>query len=181
MTPLRTKDRLFLAVAIPAAATAAYFWLWRTDAAKKADALETEKAALVAPESFESAKASATAELEAARAELEREKSAPRPAKLLETAPGASPADREGAVLAAFRDAGIAVLRAEDAQGGKAGGELAAAAGFEPRCRRYTLDGAYPAVRRALDLLASRRIAAIPEKIEMRGAGAARWIVTIWE
>ena len=57
MTPLRTKDLAFVAVALPVATVAAYFWLWRADAAKKLDRLETECRNLAEVDEYPSASA----------------------------------------------------------------------------------------------------------------------------
>lgn len=188
MTPIRTRDVAFLSVAVPAAALAAYVWLWRIPEARAVRALEAERAALVAPEDFADHKASAAAALASAREALAREKEIPPPP--LEVAGGrdAPFAERELAVLSVFREAGVAVLRAVDAKveggtdadGSEAAAALTAAGGpRSPRCRRYVLDAPYPAVRRAFALLVERKAPAIPAKAGMDGAG--RWETEIWE
>ena len=182
MTEIRDKDRLFLAVVVPALAIAAYIWLWRADAARKVAELEIRSASLVTNEDFAGAKALADRALKAAEEELASEKSAPPPATTVKGDPDATAAERESAVLSVFREAGLWVVRSEDVGGGAAGDKLRATGTCrEPRCRRYVLDGSYPAVRRALDAFVVREMAVVPERLEMREAGVARWTMEVWE
>ena len=182
MTPLRTKDRVFLLTAVPAAAVAAYIWLWRIDAARRADGLETRSAALVTVEGFDGEMALAGRQLASATRELEEEKSKIPPATNVKGDPSATAAERESEVLAVFRSAGLWAVRSEEAEGGPSGQVLQAAGSRpDPRCRRYLLEGSYPAVKRALDLFVAKEMAVVPERLEMAGNGAVRWMMEVWE
>ena len=46
MTKMRTKDKVFLMVAVPLALCAAYFYLWRMPVAKRVGALAAEESRL---------------------------------------------------------------------------------------------------------------------------------------
>jgi hypothetical protein len=195
MTPVRTKDKLFLAIAAPLAAAAAYFWCYRADAAKKLEAIRGETAALVSQETFDDEMRIARRRLADATEELEAERKVkPSVAKVKGDA-AETPAEREREVLRVFRDCGIGVMRTEEAQRGtfaadrgqdgldaRAARALAATGvRAEPVMRRYVLDGAYPAVRNALGVFASREMAVVPVSVEMRENGRGRWTVLLWQ
>jgi hypothetical protein len=78
MTEIRTKDKLFLAVVVPVAIIAAYWYGWRASAGRRLAELETSHAQLVAVEDFPMEKRRAERELAEANAELEAEKKIPR-------------------------------------------------------------------------------------------------------
>ena len=182
MTPLRTKDLAFVAVALPVAMVAAYFWLWRADAAKKLDRLETECRNLAEVDEYPSLKAAAERRLAEARSALEREKSAETDESSVVRSGGRPEAMRENDVLRVFGEAGANVLKSELVAGSPAGALLSAASGIEkPVCRKYTLEGPYPAIKRALDLFSSKKMAVIPERVEMRSSRPASWLIWIWQ
>ena len=194
MTPVRTKDKLFLAVALPLAAAGAYFWCYRADAARKLDALRGETAALVSQETFDDEMRVARRRLAEAEEELAAERKVAPAAVKVKGDAAETPAEREREVLRVFRDCGIGVMRTEDALRGGSAAQLGdgldaraahalTAAGVrpEPALRRYVLDGAYPAVRNALSAIASREMAVIPVSVEMRENGRGRWTVLLWQ
>ena len=194
MTPIRTKDKLFLAIAVPLAAAGAYFWCYRADAVKKLDALRGETAALVSQDTFDDEMRIARRKLADAEEELAAErKVAPVVGKVKGDA-AETPAEREREVLRVFRDCGIGVMRTEDALRGSSAAQvrdgldaraahslMATGVRPEPVLRRYVLDGAYPAVRNALGVIASREMAVIPVSVEMRENGRGRWTVLLWQ
>lgn len=184
MTAIRDQDRLFLRLAVPLALVAAYAYCWRIDAAKRLDALRGESAALVAAADFDFEMQKARRLLADAQAELERERAVPPPAAKVKGDANATVAGRESEVLRVLREAGLGIVRSEVVDGdarSEFGGKLAATGVRpDPVCRRYTLDGAYPAVRRALDAFAAGEMAVVPERVEMRAAGIGRWTVTLW-
>lgn len=183
---VRDRDRAFLAVAVPVALAALYVVLWRNGASRRLDALSERHVSLVAVEDFESEMARAGRLLKDSEAELAAELAVPEsPAKAV--APeGSSLAERERAVIGVFAAAGLAVLRCEIADEGSpaAGDALSAAVGrgtaWRAVRRRYVLDGTYPAVKKALDVFAARKMAVVPDGVSMRGAGRGRWTVEIW-
>ena len=185
---VRTKDKLFVAVAAPLAAAAAYFFLWRVDAAKDLAELERRNDALVAEEDFPVAMRRAERQLADSAADLAAERAAPAPDAKMKADGGATSAERESAVLDVFRESGLVVVRGEARDGttadGGPGAVIGEAAGIDGGwravCRRYTLDGTYPAVKRALDAFAARRMAVVAEKAEMRESGRGRWTLEVW-
>ncbi len=192
MTAVRTKDKLFLIVVVPAVLAAAYAYFWRMDAAKRIERLETRRDSLVSEEDFPFEKAAAERRLASAREELERERATP-PAELgVRARADATPAERERDVLRVFGECGLGIVRSnvegtvEELQSSSpasvAGGVALRETGFrpEPVLRRYVLDGSYPAVKRALDRFASEKLAVVPARVEMRDAERERWTLALW-
>lgn len=182
---IREKDRLFVAVLAPVLAVCAYWWGWRADASRRIAALEEERARLVTAEEFPMRIAAAERDLESAKAELAAERARPRPEERVKSLDGVSFADRESDVLNVFREAGLDVLRSETpaARPGAANAKdaLQAASHGDPKLRRYVVEGAYPAVKRALDAFSARRMPVVPERVEMAPAGdRVRWTMEVW-
>lgn len=183
---VRAKDKIFLAAFIPAAVIGAYFYLWRMDASKDVAALEVKHASLVAADDFPLERRIREARLEDAKKALETAKSAPRAEPLAVADAAAAFALRERRAMRIFRDSGLVVVRS-DAIAQEGGEEAAAASALKatgvcpnPSRRRYTLDGSYPAVKKALDAFCAERLAAIAERISMNPTGYARWTIDVW-
>ena len=140
MTPLRTKDRLFLAVAVPAALIAAYAYFWRAPHAKKVRAYGERCAALVDPEDFPAEKRKLEKRVAESAAELEAERGAPAPESAMKGSPDDAPAARERIVLDVFREAGLRVVSSEAGERTREGGGSGASVrGLEPvrlSCRK---------------------------------------------
>ncbi len=181
MTALRAKDLAFLGAFIPAALAAAYIYLWRGDASRDAARLQATAASLVSQEDFAFEQARAARAAEAAAKELADEKAAPEPETLVECRADATAASRELAVLDVLRSSGLVAIRSESPQNDTAANaaEALVASGALRTCalRRWTLDGSYPAVKKALAEFAARRMPAIPVRLE-RGA-ANRWTLEL--
>ena len=178
---IRTKDRLFLLVAVPVAAAAGYCWLWRSDAVKQIDTLERRCAALVEKEDFPLEKKRAERELGLAGAELEKERKIETRSPEVVAERGENAAERERTVLAVFRESGLAVRRGEIVKEPNAAAATLKATGLRPKpvVRRYTLEGRYPQLVRALELFASRKLAVIVASIAMGGGDRGRWILEV--
>ena len=181
MEAIRTKDLLFLACVVPLAAVAAYVCLWRTDASRRADALARECASLVSAGDYPDERAALEHRLAEAKAELVAERQAPPPAEQVLADPADRLADRELAVIETFRAAGLAVVRSATCD--RATARFAAvlqASGTRPQpaCREYALEGPYPALVAALRTFERRKMAVIPDCVEMPRPG--RWIVALW-
>ena len=179
------RDAFFAAVLLPALAVAAYWWGWRDGATRRIAALEEECERLVTAEEFPLRMSAAERELSAAKADLEAERARPLPAERVKGVAGVSFADRESDVLNVFRDFGLDVIRSEvldaPADGIGARAALAAAAKGEVQARRYTLEGAYPAVKRVLDAFSTAHMPVVPSRVEMSLAGdRVRWTMEIW-
>ena len=186
MTEIRTKDKLFLAVVVPVALLAAYWYGWRASAGRQLADLQGREAQLVTAEDFPIEKRRADHELAEAKAELDAEKKVPPPQVAVVADAGTSEAERERQILLLLREAGLTVVGSETPKGaaahaGKAG-ELLKATGVRPVPihRAYTLDGRYPDVVKALKTLAERKMAAIPDCVQMRAAGRNRWTLEVW-
>lgn len=182
MTAIRTQDRLFVFLAVPLALVAAYVWFWRIDTARQIRAARGESAALVTADDFPFEMKKAERRLADARAELAAEQALPPPVLKVKGNAAATAAERESEVLRILRAAGLGILRSDVVTDAGALAEKLAATGVcpAPIGRRYTLDGAYPAVRRALDAFAAEERAVLVERVEMRAAGAGRWTITLW-
>jgi len=70
MTEIRAKDKLFLAVVVPAALLAAYWYCWRASAGRQLDELQSRQSQLVTAEDFPMEKRRAERELAEAKAFL---------------------------------------------------------------------------------------------------------------
>ena len=189
MTEIRVKDKLFLAVAVPLALLAAYWYLWRADAGRQMDELSRRHETLVEEEDFPMEKRRADKALAEAKAELEAERKKPMPQTKVKADAQARAAERERAVLQVFRESGLTVVgsaatdgqRRDRVQTGKAG-ELLKATGArpEPLHRSYTIDGRYPDVVKALGTISDREMAVIPDGVVMRAEERNRWTVEVW-
>lgn len=178
---------MFVAAVAPLAVAAAYLYGWRLAAAARLDSLESRHAALVQTEDFPAEMARAERRLKESAAELEAERAAPGPELKAVPPQGTALAERESAVLGVFAEAGLSVLRGEDAPerglSSSAGEALTRAVGrdgWSAACRRYVIDGTYPAVKRALDVFAARRMAVVPGGVSMREGGRGRWTLEVW-
>ena len=102
MTEIRTKDKLFLAVVVPLAAAAIYWFGWRADAGRRIDALRQRQSALVSQEDFDDEMARARRQADAAREELAAERSAPAPVSKVKGGADESEAERSRTVVETF-------------------------------------------------------------------------------
>ena len=186
MTAIREKDKLFVAVALPLAALAAYAMLWRAPHLGRVRQLRQAQAALVEAEDFPAERAKLERRAEETAKELEAARAEPPPAETVKGSAEESVAERERRVLDAFRAAGVRVVasaapeRGGDGAGDARGGEVLRGTGLrpDPRERVYRLEGGWTEVRRALDAIVAERMAAIPERVSMTAAG--RWTMRIW-
>jgi hypothetical protein len=189
MTEIRTKDKLFLAVVIPAALVAAYWYGWRTSSGRQIAELESRQEKLVAEEDFHMEMRRAERELAEAKAELEAERKIPQPQVSVKADPKASQAERERQALAIFREAGLTVvgsaepraIQASDTRAMRAEALLKATGARPcPIRRAYTIDGRYPDVLKALRKFDTGEMAVIPDRVQMRAEGRNRWTVEVW-
>ena len=105
MTEIRTKDKLFLAVVVPVALLAAYWYGWRASAGRQLADLQGREAQLVTAEDFPIEKRRADHELAEAKAELDAEKKVPPPQVAGVADAGTSEAGRERWTGSFARDA----------------------------------------------------------------------------
>ena len=187
MTEIRTKDKLFLAVVVPVALLAAYWYGWRAAAGRQVVELEHRQETLVTEEEFPQAKRQADREFAEATAELEAERKVPPPQATMKADAQAPAALRERQALQVFREAGLTVVGSTQAKGdgARAGraGELLKATGVRPAPirRSYTIDGRYPDVVKALRTFTQKQMAVIPDCVQMRAAGRNRWTLEVWQ
>jgi len=181
MEAIRTKDKLFLALVAPVALTVAYAYLWRTDAVRMVGALAREDSELVTVADYPLERERARRQLTAARDELAAEEKRPAPEAKVSANPNDTVAARERAVLEVFGGVGIAVERSSGAENGDAAARDALVrTGLrpDPVCRQYAVVGSYPQVCAALRAFAERRMAVIPDRVEMATPG--RWTLALW-
>lgn len=183
MIEIRPKDRLFLLVAAPLALAAAYVFLWRGEAAARLEADGRTVRALVAPEDFDRTLAAA----ERARAEAEdgfaRAQAEPVPAAAVAADAAESAAERERAVLAVFREAGLHVVSSRpSAESDARALDALKATGSRPGPLRrvYLVDGRYPDVVSALAVFSARKMAVVLESLSMSDAPLPRWKLEVW-
>ena len=188
MTKMRTKDKVFLMVAIPLALCVAYFYLWRMPVAKRVAALAAEEVRLPNAEDFPVERRAIEKRLASAEKELEEARAEKAPESSVKGDVGAGAAERQGAALAAFAKHGARVVRvepvAERSDGwGARGGETLRATGLRPapEAMRFTVEAPYRDFTAALEEFAAERAAVVPESVTMGRAGAkCRWEVVIW-
>lgn len=179
---IRMKDKLFVAFFVPLVLAALYWWFWRQDAVKELDALRDADSRLVMLEDFPAARAAAQRRLEAAEADLARARKLAASVEKVDPSQSATFAERESLLVSLFRETGLDLLQcsSSSAQGSPLEGDFLAASGRKPVQRMYVLTGSYPAVRRALELIAERRLAVVPEKLFMNvEAGRVRWTLEV--
>ena len=169
MTEIRAKDKVFLAIAVPAAVAALYWFGWRADASKRVDALRERQAALVAQEDFDDEMARARRQAAEARDELAAERSMPAPAAKVRGDAAESEAERGRAVVETFRAAGLKIVRSELADSKPAAAGVLRTTGLRPSpvVRRWTLDGSYPALEAALESFCADERAIVPVSVSV--------------
>ena len=200
MTEIRTKDKLFLAVVVPLALVAGYWYGWRAEAGRRLDGLERRHATLVTEADFPFEMATARRNLAATEAELEAERKLPPPEAKVKARRESVAAERERAVLNVLNGAGLFVAAVRNAQTDSnirfdetaawmpesartfVGGTILAATGVcpNPVLRTYVVEGRYPQVVKALETFAARQMAVIPEKVNLNESERGRWTLSLW-
>jgi hypothetical protein len=184
MTPIRKKDQIFLAVAVPAALILVYVCFVRPDWTKKRQAWAARDRALVTEEAYPQEERSSRRMLEEAETACAREKAKPMPVKDVEGCAAASPAQRTQAVMAVFRAAGVCVtsstVETQSAQNDEAAAALRATGLCpQPVVRTYRFEADYGALRAALAAFAERKMAVVIPAVACEGDG--KWSVRIYE
>ena len=169
MTEIRTKDRIFVAVAVPLAVVALYWFGWRADAGKRIDKMRQCQATLVAQEDFDYEMEKARRQAAAARDELAAERKVPAPKTTVIGDASESEAERSCAVVETFRAAGLKIVRSEVADAKPSAAELLRATGVRPApvVRVWTLEGAYPALLSALRTFVVDERAVVPVSVSV--------------
>jgi hypothetical protein len=186
MIEVRLKDKIFLALAVPAAVAGLYLWQWRPETAAKLESLRSRSRVTVGEAEFPGEKARRLAKLAEAEAGLKREESAPSPDRKVAGLAADTPAARTRTVVETFRAAGLRVVRSEMAAAASsrpAGNpaDVLRATGIrpEPVRRIYRLEGGYGPLRRALAAFEENRTAVIVGALANEGFN--RWRVTVDE
>ena len=183
MIEVRVKDKVFLAIAVPAAAVAVYCGWWRPAQASRLAALESRDRVTVSETSFPSERRIRSAALRSAEAELAAEEAVKPPAAEVVADRSDSAAERMRGTVETFRRAGVRVLRsvfAGDAASGAAADALRATGTRpSPVKRRYLLEGGYGALCGALQGFSVAKAAVIVGSV--KSAGAGKWEVEIYE
>ncbi len=200
MTEIRTKDKLFLAVVVPLAVVAIYWYGWRADAGRRLDGLEHRHATLVTEEDFPFEMATARRNLAATEAELAAERKTPPPEAKVKARRESVAAERERTVLNVLNGAGLFVAAVRNAQTEQdrrfdevaafpveiarafVGGTTLAATGVcpNPVLRTYVVEGRYPQVVKALETFATRQMAVVPEQVNLLDSTRGRWLLSLW-
>ena len=169
MTEIRTKDRIFLAVAVPAVVAALYWFGWREGEWRRIGELRQRQSALVSQEDFDDEMARANRQARAAREELAAERNAAAPATKVKGDAGESEAERGRAVVETLRAAGLKIVRSEASDCAPAAMDALKRTAVRPNpmVRRWTVDGAYPALMSALDGFVSGELALVPVSVSI--------------
>ena len=170
MTEIRTKDKIFLAIVVPAAVAALYWFGWREGEWRKIDALRQRQSALVSQEDFDDEMARANRQVRAAREELAAERNVAAPASKVKGNAGESEAERGRAVVETLRAAGLKIVRSEVSDGAQSVLDALKRTAVRPNptVRRWTVDGAYPALMSALDGFVSGELALVPVSVSIK-------------
>lgn len=153
MTPLRPKDRLFLATVLPLALLAAYVILYRMPTERRNAYLESAIARLVEVDDFPMARQLAERRLKEVESALAEAKSQPRSVTHGEE----SAVERDRKLVALFRASGLIVRGIDDCKEGAR------------NLRRYRLGGTYDALVNALDQLSKIEGGAKAARVRLNG------------
>ena len=183
MIEIRQKDRIFVSVLAPLVAIAALWFGWCRPAASRVAGLEARLGALPDPATWPVEKRALERRAAEAEAELAATKAEPPPESRMTGNPSASAAARRAEMLELLRECGIVVGGIEPVEGFKGrGAEALRATGLrpEPVAERFSFEAPYPVALKALELIDSRRMAAIPAAIGMEGGRTLKWEMTLW-
>lgn len=205
---IRSKDKVFVALVLPATAFWAYWHFYRGPAEARLSELDKMNAALFDDERFsaemdkavkdraaareargkadaekarvDAEKVKADAELVAANAQVADEKAVALPPPKVVADPAVTAAQRENQVMTVFREAGLFVAKVEAVPAILTAAALSATGSCPaPISRRYVLEGKYSQVKSALVAFAARKMAVIVGKVAMNESGAGRWMVEV--
>lgn len=191
MIEVGTKDKIFVALALPLAVFAGFVFFVRAPAVKTQTALAEERRRLPDPDLFPIERRNLANRV----TETEKELAAARARKPVAAAVvgdvAASVADRQDAVFAALSQRGARLVRVAAGEGTNAGAardaDRAARAlrdtGIrpEPVERRFVVEAAYPDFVAALEMFISTRAPVVPAAVSMTTqAGVCRWEFTLW-
>lgn len=188
MIEVRTKDRIFIALVLPAALFWAHFHYVRTPAAKTRDALSAEYARLPDPMVFPIERRNLAARV----AETEAALAAERARRPVESAVRGDPrtalAQRQDAVFSAFSGNGVRIVSA-DAEESEADAALSTAGTLlrdtgtrpNPAVRRFSATAGYSAFAAALGALCVDKAPVVPMGVTMTVDGRiCRWEFSLW-
>lgn len=177
MIEVRVKDRLFVLVMLPLALAGLYLGFVRTGLSERLEKLTMRERELVTEEDFPLELRRAEMRRDEACAELAAAKAMPPPVSRVKATAGASLAEREAAAIAVLRETGLSVAKMERVEGGDVA--ILQLTGFcpNPVVRGFSIDGGYPAVKRALEILVERELALAVQRLAMDEDG--RWRIEI--
>lgn len=183
MIQVGTRDRVFVAVALPLALLAGYFYFVRQPLEKDRTALAAERARLPDPDMFPAERRQLRDRVAEAERDLAAAQAEKSPEAAVRGAADESEAARQQAVFDVLHAHGVRVVKSEpvDAAGVCADTLRATGVRPEPVARRLALEAAYPALLEALKAIEAARLAVVPGGWRMTpGEVACRWEVTVW-
>lgn len=183
MLEIGKRDRIFLMVAVPAAAVAAYVFLWALPVGERILALEARESSLVAAEEYPAIRAVLESSLQKAEKALEEEKSLPPPDAGVAGDASLGDAARQRSLFASLAARRLRVLRSKpDSADGAFAGEALKATGAvaEPMRLRLLIEGSYPDLLSALESFSAEKSAVIPESVGFATGSRNRWEVSVW-
>lgn len=189
MIEVGTKDKVFIALVLPAALLWAFLHYVRTPAVKARDALAAEHGRLPDPMTFPIERRG----LQERVAEAERALAAERALPPVETAvrgnPEATLAERQNAVFSVFSGNGVRIdsvdaaeAQEPDAAPASAGTALRAAGTRpEPAMRRFSATAGYSAFAAALGEFCADKSPVVPVCVSMTSDdGLCKWEFSLW-
>ena len=183
MIEVRTKDRIFVAVALPLALLGCYLHFVRGPLATSRTALAAERARLPDPDMFPQERRALSARVDAAARELAAARAEPPPELTVRGRPADSEGVRLQAVFDALQRGGVRVVRAEPVEAAGRAADVLRATGVrpEPAARRVVLEADYPALVGALLACEAGRLAVVAGALSLAsGETTCRWEVTLW-
>ena len=183
MIQVGTRDRIFVAVALPLAMLAGYVHFIRQPLARERAALGAEQARLPDPDMFPSERRLLRDRAAEAERDLAAAKAEKPPEVAVRGAADESEAARQQAVFDLLHAHGVRVAKAGPVEAAGVCADTLRATGVRPQpvARRFALEASYPALVEALKALEAARLAVVPGAWTMTPGGTAcRWEVTLW-
>jgi hypothetical protein len=183
MIEVRSKDKVFLAIALPMVVAGLYFWWVRPAEIKKLDVLKAQDRVTVTEAEYPSAKRIAEKAEKEALAKLESERAIPLPAPKVVGKESDAPAVRTRAVVENFRKSGVRVVSSAVVEENNVSrsASVLKVTGIRhlPLVRAYAIEGDFRSLCAALHGFEKAKMPVIVDSVASEGGN--RWRVRINE
>lgn len=189
MIEVGTKDKIFIALVLPAALLWAFLHYGRTPAVKTRDALAAEHGRLPDPMTFPIERRNLQERVAEAEKALVAERARPPVEAAVRGDPNATLAERQNAVFSVFSGNGVRVVSVDGQESDETDAALSAAgtalrdAGTrpEPSMRRLSATGGYSAFSAALGAFCADKSPVVPARVTMTSDGRlCKWEFSLW-